>query len=47
MEKTWEIREKELREKIAARLEAECLPINPMAWNQAMSYAIKIVRGQR
>jgi len=47
MEKTWEIREFELREAIAARLDQERLPVNPQAWNQAMVFAIKIVRGER
>lgn len=47
MEKTWEIREFELRQEIAARLDAERLPINSIHWNQAMVHAAKIIRGER
>ena len=47
MEKTQEIREEELREEIAARLDAKRLPVNSLEWNQAMVYAAKIVRGKK
>ena len=46
MEKTWEIREFELRQEIAARLDAERLPVNSVAWNQAMVHAAMIVRSK-
>lgn len=38
--------EAEIREKIANRLVQECLPVNSIHWNQAMTFAIKIVKGE-
>jgi hypothetical protein len=52
MEKTWEIREKEIREEIAQRIEGELEGMLPpvddteYAVFTAMEWVLKVVRGQ-